>query len=294
VLFIGDKTMPEIQAMPKKSNPLAGFMRQPKIYISLPSGGAYWPQNAIQVPENSQFPVYSMTAKDELVFKTPDALMNGQAVVDVIQSCIPNIKDAWKTPNIDLDLILVAIRIASYGHEMTFSTTCPNCQNEDEYGVDLRTVLDGMKKPDYTTPIKQGDIEIYFRPMTYKNLSDNNKIQFDEQRIFQSLSAEGTVDTTQLTAMSDALKRMTEMTVSALSQSVLTIKTPTAMVTEQEYITEFLKNCDSKLFNLIQNYVVEHKAEAEMQPIMITCNSCQNQYEQSITLDMSTFFGRAS
>jgi hypothetical protein len=87
---------------------------------------------------------------------------------------------------------------------------------------------------------------------------------------------------------------MTEMTVSALSQSIMTIKTPTAMVTEQEYISEFMKNCDSKLFNLIQNYVVEHKAEAEMQPIMIKCNGCQNEYSQSITLDMSNFFGRAS
>jgi len=275
-------------------NPLSQYFRQPSIYIKLPSQGNYYPEGAIEIPQNGELPVLPMTAIDEITYRTPDALFSGQAVINVIQSCIPSIKDAWTIPSIDIDSILVAIRIASYGHEMTFSTTCPNCQNEDEYGVDLRTVLDRMKKPDYTTPIKQGDIEIYFRPMTYKNLSDNNKIQFDEQRIFQSLSAEGTVDTTQLTAMSDALKRMTEMTVSALSQSVLTIKTPTAMVTEQEYITEFLKNCDSKLFNLIQNYVVEHKAEAEMQPIMIKCNSCQNEYEQSITLDMSTFFGRAS
>ena len=32
-----------------------------------------------------------MTAKDEMMFKTPDALLNGQATVDVIQSCIPAI-----------------------------------------------------------------------------------------------------------------------------------------------------------------------------------------------------------
>jgi hypothetical protein len=275
-------------------NPLSQYFRQPSIYIKLPSQGKYYPEGAIEMPQNGEVPVLPMTAIDEITYRTPDALFSGQAVINVIQSCVPAIKDAWAIPSIDIDSILVAIRIASYGHDMTFSTTCPKCQNEDEYGVDLRTVLDRMKTPDYGSPIKQGDIEIYFRPMTYKNLSDNNKIQFDEQRIFQSLSAEGSVDNTQLTAMSDALKRMTEMTVSALSQSILTIKTPSAMVTEQEYISEFMKNCDSKLFNIIQNYVVEHKAEAEMQPIMITCNSCQNEYEQSITLDMSNFFGLAS
>lgn len=275
-------------------NPLSQYFRQPSIYIKLPSQGNYYPEGAIEMPQNGELPVLPMTAIDEITYRTPDALFSGQAVINVIQSCVPSIKDAWAIPSIDIDTILVGIRIASYGHDMSFSTTCPSCQNEDEYGVDLRTVLDRMKKPDYTTPIKQGDIEIYFRPMTYKNLSDNNKIQFDEQRIFQSLTTDGSVDNTQLTAMSDALKRMTEMTVSALSQSIMTIKTPTAMVTEQEYISEFMKNCDSKLFNLIQNYVVEHKAEAEMQPIMIKCNGCQNEYQQSITLDMSNFFGRAS
>lgn len=75
-----------------KVNPLLGYMRQPKIYIRLPSNGLFWEEGSIDIPENNEFPVYSMTAKDELTFKTPDALMNGQAIVDVIQSCMPNIK----------------------------------------------------------------------------------------------------------------------------------------------------------------------------------------------------------
>jgi hypothetical protein len=275
-------------------NPLSQYFRQPSIYIKLPSQGSYYPAGTLEMPHNGELPVLPMTAIDEITYRTPDALFSGQAVINVIQSCVPAIKNAWVIPSIDIDSILVAIRIASYGHEMSFSTTCPKCKHTEDYSADLRAVLEQMKTPDYSEPIKQGDIEIYFRPMTYKNLSDNNKIQFDEQRIFQSMPDGQEVDTEKLTAMSEALQRMTEMTVTALSQSILTIKTPTAMVTEQEYISEFMKNCDSKLFNLIQNYVVDHKAEAEIQPIMITCNECQNEYKQSITLDMSNFFGLAS
>ena len=85
-----------------KNNPLAGLMRQPKIYIKLPSGGEFWPKGSIDMPENGELPVFSMTAKDELMIKIPDALVNGQAIVDVIQNCIPSIKNAWSTPNIDL------------------------------------------------------------------------------------------------------------------------------------------------------------------------------------------------
>jgi hypothetical protein len=89
-------------------NPLAGFMRQPKIYIKLPSGGEFWPAGSLDRTENGEYPVYSMTAKDELMLKVPDALMNGQAVVSVIEHCVPNIKNAWHTPNLDLDVVAAA------------------------------------------------------------------------------------------------------------------------------------------------------------------------------------------
>jgi len=276
------------------NNPLSQYFRQPAIYIRLPSQGKYYPQGAIDMPQNGEIPVLPMTAIDEITYRTPDALFNGQAVVNVIQSCVPAIKDAWAIPAMDVDTILVAMRIASYGHSMDFGSTCPKCDHSNDYGLDLRTVLEAMKAPDYSQAIANGDIQIYFKPMTYKNLSDNNKIQFDEQRVFQTLPTDGTVDSTKISAMSDALKRMTEMTVVALAQSIVTIKTPSAMVTEPEFITEFMLNCDRALFTRIQDYIIEHKATAEMQPVTIKCTECQNEYKQNITLDMTNFFERAS
>ena len=122
------------------SNPLTSFMRQPKIYIRLPSNGKYWPDGSIDMPDNGELPIYSMTAKDELTLKTPDALLNGQAVVDIIQSCVPNIKNAWVTPNIDLDTLLVALRIATYGEMMEISHTVPGTSEEVTHNIDLRIV----------------------------------------------------------------------------------------------------------------------------------------------------------
>jgi hypothetical protein len=277
------------------NNPLSQYFRQPAIYIKLPSQGNYYPAGTLEMPTNKELPVFPMTAIDEITYRTPDALFNGQAVVNVIESCVPNIKDAWAIPAVDLDTILVAIRIASYGHQMDFSTACPKCNNDDEYGIDLRTVLDSIRSPDYTQPIKQGDIEIYFRPMTYKNMSDNNRMQFDEQRLFQNINlVDGNADVKKIAAISDALKKMTEMTIVALSQSIMTIKTPTAMVNEPEFIQEFMKNCDRSIFNRIQEYVIQQKQQAEMQPLTIMCKQCSTEYQQQLTLDMSSFFERAS
>jgi hypothetical protein len=277
------------------NNPLSQYFRQPAIYIKLPSQGNYYPPGTLDMPLNKELPVFPMTAIDEITYRTPDALFNGQAVVNVIQSCLPNIKDAWAIPATDIDTILVAIRIATYGHQMDFTTVCPKCNNDEEYGIDLRVVLDTIRTPDYSQAIKQGDIEIYFKPMSYKNMSDNNRMQFDEQRLLQNLNVTiENPDMAQINAISAALKKMTEMTVGALSQSILTIKTPSAIVTESEFIQEFMRNCDRSIFNRIQEYIIEHKRQAEMQPINIDCKNCSNEYSQQLTLDMSNFFGRAS
>ena len=112
--------------MTQSANPLKQFFRQPVIYLRLPSNGEFWPEGSLIMPANRELPVYPMTAIDEITYRTPDALYNGQAVINVIQSCIPNIRNAWGMPAIDTNAILVAIRIASYGHELEHSTRSPS------------------------------------------------------------------------------------------------------------------------------------------------------------------------
>ena len=113
--------------MTNKTNPLANHFRQPKLYMKLPSGGLFNTDKDLDFPENKEIAIFPMTAKDEIRFKTPDALMNGQGVVDVIQSCVPEIKDAWQIKSHDLDTILIAIRIATYGETMDINFTNKNC-----------------------------------------------------------------------------------------------------------------------------------------------------------------------
>lgn len=277
-----------------ENNPLRQYFRQPAIYIELPSQGKFYPQGALNMPQTNKLPVYPMTAIDEITYRTPDALFNGQATVNVIQSCVPDIKNAWSIPSTDVDTVLVSIRIASYGHEMGFSTQCPACQHVSDQAIDLRNVLDSMRPVDYAKPITSGDMDIYFRPMSYQNMSDNNKLQYENQKLLQNIPDGAGTDVDKMSALSKALQEVTAMTVKALAQSIAMVKTPTAMVSEPEFIEELLKNCDRKLFNEIRDYIVTNKAQSEMQPIKLTCPECKHEYEQTVTLDMSSFFEPAS
>jgi len=276
------------------NNPLTQYFRQPAVYVKLPSGGKYYADGAIVMPANQELPVYPMTAIDEIAYKTPDALFNGNAVVNVIKSCVPAIRDPWGMPATDVDTILVAIRMASYGTTMEISTTCPHCKNEADYGIDLRNMLENMRAPDYSKPVTEGDLEIYFKPMSYQNLNENNQRQFEEQKILQVLPGTEMPEEQRMSALSAALMKLTEITVSALAQSIAAVKTPGALVSEPEYIEDMLKNCDRRLFGKIRDHIIETKLSAEIQPLKIVCGECTRDYLQAITLDMTSFFADAS
>ena len=154
-----------------QANPLSKYFRQPKLFASLPSNGKFYPAGALETTETGEYPIYSMTAKDELTMKTPDALLNGQATVELIKSCVPNIKDPWNLPSIDLDALLIAIRLATYGETMTLSIKTPVTGEEKDMSVNLRDILDGFANIEFEDVVTSGDMTVYIRPLTYKEFT---------------------------------------------------------------------------------------------------------------------------
>lgn len=290
------------QPVIKKANPLASFMRQPKIYIGLPSNGAYWEKGSIDIPDNRELAVFSMTAKDELAFKTPDALMNGQAVVDVIQSCIPSIKDAWKLPNIDLDMILIAIRIATYGEMMELTHTVPNTTEELTYQLDLRTVLDqltnGVRWEEVVEINEQ--LTCFVRPLTYKHVTMTGLKTFETQRLMQAINDESLSEERKLEIYNESFSKMTALTIDLISESIVAIKTPDALVEDSKFIKEFIQNADKEVYQKIQKHLDEMKKTVGIKPLTFTSSEEQiaagapETYELPITIDNSDFFAKGS
>lgn len=286
----------------KPNNPLANFMRQPKIYIKLPSNGLYWEDSSLAIPENGEFPVYSMTAKDELTFKTPDALMNGQAVVDVIQSCLPNIKNAWATPNLDLDVILIAIRIATYGEKMEISHTVPNTNETIEHEIDLRVILDQvMSKSTWEEVIEINDqLTFYVKPLTYRHLTKTALKTFETQKIMQAVNDDSLSEEKKLEIFSKSFKEMTSITVNLISDSIFAIQTPDTVVKEERFIKEFIENADIELIDKVKTHIDNLRSTIGIQPITIQSSDehvklgAPKTYELPISMDNSNFFVRGS
>ena len=71
-----------------QSNPLSAYFRAPKMYLDIPSSAKFYTDDICATPESGEFAIYPMTTKDELMLKNPDALLNGEAVSNLIRPAL--------------------------------------------------------------------------------------------------------------------------------------------------------------------------------------------------------------
>lgn len=286
------------QGQKPQGNPLSKYFRQPKIYLRLPSKGKYYPPGALEMTESGELPVFAMTAKDELMFKTPDALMNGEATVEVIKSCIPAIKNPWAMPSIDSDAVLIAIRLATFGEKLELTTKVPGTGTSKDFEIDLRLLLDQLISFDYQPYIVVNDeITVEIRPTNYKEFTENALKTFEEQRIFRLVNDETIPDEQKLQAFANSFKKLTNLTIDLVVNSVVAIDTPEGKVTERAYIKDFFNNADRDTFDSIIKHLEAMKEQSSIKPMKVKATpeeieeGAPEEYDIPITFDQSNFFG---
>ena len=271
-------------------NPLAGWYRQPKLYVRLPSKGKFYPKGALDHSANEEYAVYAMTAKDELMFKTPDALLTGQSTVEVIKSCVPSILDPWTMPSIDLDFLLIAIRIATYGDKMEVGCNCPKCNAENSYEIALSPWLENFHSFVYEDSIKLDPLTINIRPYTYKEMTRLSIKGLEQQKIFQIVNDENMTDEEKLDRFGQSFVKITELTVDVIADCITSIETPNGSTSDKAQIKDFINNCEKDVFEKISKHVTDIKERIELKASNVKCGECESEFELPITMDQSNFF----
>ena len=277
-------------------NPLFKHFRKPAIYLKLPSGGQFYEHGALDLPTTKEIPVYPMTVKDELTMRTPDALLNGQGMVDMIMSCCPNIKDPWSMPAVDVDPVFIAIRLASYGTEMDLDTECPHCKAENNHALDLRTILDRYKEADYSRPTFIDNLKFMFKPQTYKDINDVSLINYEEQRLINSIINNDNLSEEQKTVeFAKSFAKLKKMNIDVIAVCIESITTEDGVeVKDRKYITEFIENSSREVYNELKEKINALIESNKTQPIPIQCGECGKDYSTSLEFNQSNFFGNGS
>ena len=284
--------------MVENTNPLNKYYRQPAIYISLPSKGRYYTSSVYTATQTGEIPVLPMTAKDEMSFKTPDAMINGQATVDVIRSCCPNILDPWQLTNYDLDTVLLGIRIATYGETMDITATVPVVNEQMGHTVNLPSLLETVKNVEIKDSFRtKNGFTVHIKPLTYKDITDTQVKTFEQQKIVATVNSSQLSEEEKTQRYADAYRKLTELNFDMLSTSFTKITIPEGTeVTDREQIKEFLNNADSKLVNEMQDEMIRLRSQAQVRPIQLKATDEQIKkgapvsFTVPLTFDNSNFF----
>ena len=283
--------------MTENANPLNKYFRQASIYVKLPSGTDY-PADVVTKSETGEIGIMPMTAKDEIRFKTPDALMNGQGVVDVIQSCVPEIKDAWQIKSHDLDTILVAIRIATYGETMEINFNVPGANENVSHTVNLPAILDEIQKTTVDTAFTLKDgLKITVQPLTYRDMTSTSLQTFQQQKMYTAVQDSELPDEDKAKRFNDAFAKLTELNSSILLKNMASITmTDGTVITDPAHIKEFVDNANATVIKEIETKLMDLRTQGAVKPLKLKATEDQIKkgapatYEVPVTFDTSNFF----
>ena len=282
--------------MENSTSPLKKYNRQPKLYIDLPSKGQWYKKESLEKFEELE--VYSMTANDEIATKTPDALLTGNAIVNIIENCIPAIKDGWAVTSTDLDYILAGVRIASYGDTMNVTHKCKKCANEDTFSLPLQELLDHLGSVELVNQLKVNDFIINLRPLIYKEIIKNQLASMQVRRqLFQIAQSTPDTDAEEIDKRTEKMnvlyEKISQQTKEIVCSVVTEIITPDGdSETNPVFIKDFILNSESDFFNAIQKTYVSNNEKMSPPVSEVKCSECETVAKISPTLDYASFFSR--
>tara|TARA_X000000950_G_scaffold264131_1_gene337061 strand:- start:750 stop:1601 length:852 start_codon:yes stop_codon:yes gene_type:complete len=280
--------------MTDKTNPLAGHFRQPKLYMKLPSGGLFNTGEDLDISDSNEVAIFPMTAKDEILMKNPDALLNGEAVLQILKSCVPSVLDPKELTNIDVDAILMGIQSATYGDEMDLTTKCKYCDKELTGSTSIQEALDQIEPLEEVNIIEHDGLKVVLRPVKYKSTIEAGIVNFQTTRSLQGIS-DLPDDLDKLKIFNENFNRMAILNFSLICDSIEKIiieGEETIEVTDRDQIIEFLENCEASIGVKIEEESTKISTKGISKDVKFACEDCGEDKitETKIILDPVNFF----
>jgi len=279
----------EIQIM---TNPFIQAYRKPALYIPLPSGGEFY-KTKPKLSIDGELAVYAMTARDELITKTPDALFNGEATISLIRSCCPDIENPETMPVSDLLVLLVGIRQASYGKEIDIDVKCPKCDFDNQLTLDANIMLSKTKSESVERSVTlPSEFKIVCNPYTLEDRTMLQIQQIKQNKMIQGLASEKLDDIMRQELFGKTFVEIAELTVSLITNSIVSVQgKETDLITDKETIREWLQNITKTDYEIIRGKVEELSESGLETEFNANCQDCGHSWKTGVDLDIANFFG---
>lgn len=278
-------------------NPLAAYFRLPGISVKLPTGGRFLPKGALEMNDKGEIEVYPMRAADEILLKSPDALMSGLAVERMVGSCVP----ALKTPKLisapDLDVILLAIKAASSGTTMAIEVQCPKCEQENTFDADLAAILATVKPlPDVLEVRLADDLVVSIKPHCLDEQTRLLISAYEQNRRTQLLDMEDNelTDDEKQDILRETLNNVEHLQHQSLVNAIEYITIRDQKVVDRGMLMEFLAKTTNEFLTAIRKKIEEVNNMGIDRSVKAQCQKCKHKWKTQIEFNPSTFFGQGS
>jgi phage FluMu protein Com len=272
------------------NNPLLSAYKIPSMYISLPSGGRYYTEKP-KLSVDGELAIYAMTARDEIISKTPDALFNGEATVALLTSCCPDITDPKSTPVNDLMVLLLAIRKASYGDEIDIDMKCPKCNELNMLQIDINRILGSVKVNHVSNTLTlQDKFDIKLKPY---NINDRTIIQIQQiqqERMIQELANADLTDAERNEKFGKTFVDISTLTIDLMVNCITSVSFDENEITDVETIREWLHNISSEDYKEMKTHIEKISDSGIDTNFKAACQSCAHEWESEVELDIANFF----
>ena len=309
------------------SNPLLAFARRPELSVKLPSNGKWYPEGMIKYTLNGEVEVYPMTPKDELMLLNPDALLSGEANIRLIESCVPSVKNAGDLLYPDANVLLLAIRRATYGKTMSNNFVCQSCgekaleindeekitelenkgeiftsSQETQIDIDyfLQTITYLYNEYVYET---EDGLKIYYSPTLLKDKLHYSLIELNNRKLikyFQDYEIdennEEEIKKEISTKINEIYMNINEEGNKLITDCIKYIKLPDdGIVDDKKMIFEYVSQTKSSTITELHKKIKELNNYGISQRVTHKCKCCGYSFDEKLTgFNQVDFFGTAS
>lgn len=276
----------------QQSNPLKQFFRQFKMYLKIPSGTSYYKPGIIEFTDKGEIGILPMTGQDEMTLKNPDALLNGEALIEVLTSCVPAVKQPRALLTNDIDALITAIRYATYNDSLETDLKCPKCGHDNNFKLDLQYALDNMTElePEYVINLDSG-LSVFVRPYAFPELLKALHAQFEQTKMKRAFENSDMEDKKKSELLTKSFKELAIIKFDLMTAGVVKVvnESQGINVTEPKFIREFLQNIDKKSADKVGDLIDEINQIGIKRSFTAKCEKCNHEWESDIDFNPVNF-----
>jgi hypothetical protein len=289
------------------SNPLIEELHEmgaiPSVEITLPTMAYFYPKDEVLRPDAnpSQILVGPLSVLEESSLNDPMMMVSGRAITQLLKRIVPMVDNPQQLCELDVQAILIACRIASYGSELKLKHICPHCEFNNSMIIDLSEHI--QRFSEYTfSELEQFDIvlptveqSVRLKPISYEDAINitmsaiKTGIGADD---FDNLEEKELLTTKYIEMYKEQFERALDSNVDALASTIYYATTKSGkIVNDRDLIKTWLTTLPLTDIRAITDRVKTlNEAISERSRLEYECQQCHKETTLMVELNPEKLF----